>query len=188
MAITSMITPATRLLSLGKAVNTMSVMGLKARLAGTVALEEGGEGAVDDLLDFTITWQKPAADAAAGDLTADLVVWVNPFSFPVKVMAGRYTANSGALVANDTNNVTINIKTDDGLPAGPAPVTALSYQNTVANGGLLVNDSKAFPVWTPGNAVVPPGGGVWVGVAKAGTGVILPSGVITLRLRKTGPG
>lgn len=165
----------------------MSIMGMKARLAGTVALEEGGEGAVDDLLDFTATWQKAAADAAAGDATADFVVWVNPFTFPVKVMAGRYTPNSGAIVANDTNNATINIKTDDGAAAGPAPAVVLNYQSTIANGGVLQNDSKAFLNWTANAAVVPPGGGVWVGIAKTGTGVIVPAGVITLRLRKSGP-
>lgn len=165
----------------------MSLMGLKARLAGTVALEEGGEPAVDDLFDFTITANKAADDSLPADLTADMQIWTNPYSFPVKVMGGRYAPVTGNIVGNDTNTATINVKTDDGLPAGPAPATVLSMTFPATTGGVLQNDSKPFGTWTANNSVVPPGGGVFLNITKAGTGLVIRAGVFTLRLRKSGP-
>lgn len=164
----------------------MGIMGLKARLAGTVALEEGGEAAVDDLLDFTITAFKAADDALPADVTPDTQIWSNPYTFPVKVMAGRYAPTSGNITGNDTNSANLLIKTDDGLPAGPAPATVLSMSFPAA-GGVLQNDSKAFGTWTAANSVVPPGGGVFLASTKIGTGLVLRAGVFTLRLRKSGP-
>jgi hypothetical protein len=160
-------------------------MGLRARLGGSVALEEGGESAVDDLLDFAITTVKAADDSLPADLIPDTQIWTNPFSFPVKVMGGRYAPVTGNITGNDTNSATINIKTDDGAPAGPAPATVLSMTFPAA-GGVLQNDSKAFGTWTAANSVVPPGGGVFLNSTKIGTGLVLRAGIITLRMRKIG--
>jgi hypothetical protein len=162
----------------------MSITTVKARIAGSTTIDDGGEPAVHDLTDFHVTFAKATDDALPADVIADTLIWTNPFSFPVQVISGRYAPTSGDIVANNTNNATLQIKTDDGAPGGAAPAVALSYATNVSNGGVLQNDSKAFPFWVAAASMVPPGGGVWFAAAKTGTGVVVRAGLVSLRLRK----
>lgn len=162
----------------------MSNTSAKARLAGANTLDDGGEPAIHDLTDFHVTYFKATDDALPADATPDTLIWMNPYSFPVQVVSGRYVPTSGDIVFNATNFFSFSIKTDDGLPGGAIPIATLFYSNGLAANATLQNDSKPFTGWQPTNSIVPPGGGVYYAVNKGGTGAVFRAGLISLRLRR----
>jgi hypothetical protein len=54
---------------------------VKMKLAGTVALDEGGEATINGLTDIVFTYVKSTADSMATDATAAVLAFVNPFDF-----------------------------------------------------------------------------------------------------------
>jgi hypothetical protein len=160
----------------------MGLNNIKMKLAGTTGLEEGGEAAINQLTDLLVSFQKAADDAMAADATADAVQWTNPFDFPVYVVGARYTATTGGITANATNNATVALKTNDGV--GGATATALAFTTDVAFGNVSQNQSKAFTTLTPANARIPAGGNLWLNIAKGGSGVVVRAGRFDVRLRR----
>lgn len=133
--------------------------------------------------DFTVPFFKAAADGAAGTLTADTIIWTNPYDFNVVVVAGRLVGQGAGIVADAANIATINIKTDNG--AGGATAIALAWSSLTTDGGTLVsNVPKPFTVWTGANAVLVPGANLFFNIAKPGTGVIVPVSAYQIRLQK----
>ncbi len=143
----------------------------------------GGQPTIDEALAFYVPYAKTAADGAASTATADTpFLWTNPFSFPVYVVSGYMTTTGAGITADANNNATITIKTNDG--AGGATAIALSITTDVATGNFTANVSKAFTSVTIANTAVPPGGRLWINIAKGGTGVVVPVSDFTVKLYK----
>jgi hypothetical protein len=159
----------------------MGLTSLKASMGGAFANDNGGENAINQLTDIFVPAAKAADDAMASTTTADFVIWTNPFDFNVVVVAGRYTP-ANTITGDNTNNAVITAKTNDGGVATPA--AALSMTTDVATGNFAANQPKAFTTLTPANAVIPPGGNLWLGIAKGGSGVIVRNGIFNFRLRR----
>lgn len=155
----------------------------KRALAGNAAMQRGELPTIDEAL--AVAWQylKTAADGAASTATADVVIWTNPFNVPVYVAAAKMTGIAAGIVTDETDYVTITLKTNDG--AGGATAIALTLATNAAGGGALTsNQSKAFPTLTKANALIPVGGQLWLNIAKAGAGKVVPISIIAVKLFK----
>ncbi len=160
---------------------------IQAKIAGTLGLDEGGETAVANLFAFSERVTHASAENAATNV-ANTKVFVNPYAYPLRVMAANYNPTGAGLTADNTNNATINILTDDG--AGGTPVAALTAVTTLntsvtgATGNWAQNVSENFAVSNAAAQAVPVGGVVWFNVVKAGTGVDIPAGELTVLFGK----
>jgi hypothetical protein len=162
----------------------MSNLGdFKKSLAGGPALQRGELGTVDEAL--AVGWQylKTAADGAANTATADVPIWTNPFAVPVYVAAAKITPIGAGVVTDEADYATLTLKTNDG--AGSATAIALTLATNAAGGGALTsNQSKAFPTLTKANALIPVGGQLWLNIAKAGAGKVIPISQIAVKFFK----
>ena len=156
---------------------------LQKSMAGAQASPYGGGPTVAQLVDFHERFDKLAQDAAAATATADTLLWTNPYDFTVYIVGGRFTPTGGAIVADNANFATIAIKTNDGI--GGATAVGLSITTAITDSGnFTANQPKAFTLLTSAGAAIPPGGGLWLNIAKSGTGVQLPISLINIRLRR----
>lgn len=163
---------------------------LLKRLAGSFAQQEAADNSlkVEDtigaLFDFQVQFQKAAADGMASTATADTKFWTNPYTFPLQIVAASFNADAG-LTADNANNASITVKADDG--AGGATVALATWLTAIANGtGNIVAQIAKAATSLNNNATVSiaPGASLFFNIAKNGTGVVVPSGVFTLRIRK----
>jgi hypothetical protein len=160
----------------------MGLTNLKARLGGTVGNDEGAENVINQLTDLIVQASKAADDGGAANATADTLLWTNPFDFSVVMVSARYTPTTGAITGDNTNNAVITLKSNDG--AGGSTAVGLSITTDVATGNFSTNQSKAFTSQTPAGAVIPAGGGLWLNIAKGGSGVVVRAGLLNVRLRR----
>lgn len=160
-------------------------------LAGTAGLGRDnaplfpGQSApvVHQAFDISVPFFKAAADGAAASVTADTIIYTNPYDFPLVVVAGRLVGQGAGIVQDAANFATVNIKTDNG--AGGATAIALAWSSLTTDGGTLVsNVPKPFTVWTGANAVLLPGANLFIAIAKSGTGVVVPISAYQIRLQK----
>jgi len=124
-----------------------------------------------------------AADGAAGTATADTIIFNNPYDFTLYVQSAKIVATAGTLTADNTNFATITIKTDNA--AAGATGIALTLTTTIADSGnwaALI--AKNFTVVTGANIALLPGANLFINIAKAGAGVIVPASITTVRLRR----
>jgi hypothetical protein len=155
---------------------------------GLASLVQSAAGApmpvVHQLTDLFFNFVKAAADGAAATATADTLFWTNPYDFTVYVVSAKAVMTGAALTNDAANNAAISLKTNDG--AGGATAIAATLNTTVAAHGatLLQNQSVAFEVITAANIAIPPGGGLWLNIAKNGTGVVVPVSNYTVRLQR----
>lgn len=147
--------------------------GLAKKALSSQITQLGGLATQDDLTAVYAQYYKAAADAMASTTTADTVIWVNPYPYPLYVDSGRIVGVAAGIATDETDYVTITIKTNDG--AGGSTAIALTYASNAAGGGALTsNQSKAFPTLTRANITVPVGGQLWINIAKAGAGKVVP--------------
>lgn len=156
---------------------------LKKRIGGDIALDIGGTDAVDQLSDIAVSWTKAADDSLAADATANTKVWTNPFDFPLEVMGLKYSAG-GTITAHDTNYATLSAKTDNAAAGSPVAALDMATKITAGTGDIAAEISKAHTTRTAANCTVPVGGNLFVAIAKAGTGVVVRAGVVTVRLKR----
>ena len=156
---------------------------LKKRLGGTDALDLGGGDTVDQLSDTHVRWTKAADDTLAADATANTKVWTNPYDFPLEVMGLKYSAG-GTITAHDTNYATLSVKTDDAAAGTPVAALDMATKITGGTGNVAAEISEAHTTRTAANCTVPVGGNLYVAIAKAGSGVVVRAGVVTVRLKR----
>lgn len=116
-----------------------------------------------------------AVDAAASTTLAELVIERVPSASTV---IGVYFAPSAALTADDTNYATLTVSQRDGIGGAAASVAAKTTKITGGSG-----DWTAFvPVslGTLTNASLIAGSVLTLTIAKAGTGVAIPSGTLVV--------
>jgi len=160
-----------------------------------------GEELAYDATDIFATFQKPAADAMATDATAATKgnavngitgSFTNCFDFDLMVVGFSISPNA-ALTSNDTTFATVNVLVDDA--ADGAPVAALSLATTttapgsgtwatdiVVKNDILLNGTRGVAATT--GQRLRPGANLFISIAKASTGVIVPICTITVRLRR----
>lgn len=139
---------------------------------------------VNQALDVNFQFTKAAADGAAATATADTLVYTNPYDFPLYVVSAKGVMTGAALANDANNNAAISFKTNDG--AGGATAIAATLNTTVAAHGATLpqNQSVNFDVINAANIAIPPGGGLWFNITKAGTGVVVPVSNYVVRLQK----
>ena len=151
--------------------------------AGSTASPYGGGPTVAQAYDFHERFDKLAADGMASSATADTLLWTNPYDFTVYMVGARITTTGAGITADNTNFATIALKSNDG--AGGATATGLSITTAITDSGNLAqNQSKAFTLVTSAGAAIPPGGGLWLNIAKAAAGVVVPVSIINVRFRR----
>lgn len=152
-------------------------------MVGSTCSPYGGAPTVAQLFDETLFFTKAADDGMVGTATADTLFWSNPFDFPVFMVSARYTPTTGGIVADNANFATIALKSNDG--AGGATATGLSMATTITDSNTLSqNQSKQLTLATSAGQTIPAGGGLWLNIAKSGTGVIVRAGIFAVRLRR----
>lgn len=154
---------------------------IKAKLGGTLALEDGGEDTIHDLTDIIAQYEKASADGMASTTTADTLIWCNPYEFSLKVVRAIIVSAS-TLTASDTNYATITVKTDDG--ANGTPATAATWETTTTGTGSWAADTAEAATITAANSTLVSGGCLHLNIAKAGSGVVVPASRILIVLRK----
>ncbi len=143
----------------------------------------GGLPTIDQALDFQVQYLKAAADGAASTATADTLIWVNPFDFPVYVVSA-YAATASTLTADNTNFATLTLKTSDALAAGATAVALTMTTAITDSGNWAANVPEPYTSRTIANVAIPAGGGLWFNIAKSGTGVVVPISQYVVRLSK----
>ncbi len=148
---------------------------LKKVLAGGPANQLGGITTVNQMISVQAPgYSKTSADAMASTTTANTQIpFVNNFGFPIKLTAAYAVAVGGTLTADDTNYATITIKFDDGAAGTPA-VAATWATTTTGTGNWAVGVREAATL-TAANCVLPDSGVAWFNIAKAGSGVVVPT-------------
>lgn len=124
-----------------------------------------------------VEWFKDEDDAAASTATAERTIY--RAKNDVALTAARYTPN--AAVAADASN-TVQITIDKRPVAGyGTPVLAADYDSTTGqNGAMTAFTPAAFDMGSVANRTLVSGDTLTVEIAKSGTGVILPAGVLDL--------
>jgi hypothetical protein len=163
---------------------------LLKRLGGSFAQQEAAdnslkvEDTIGSLFDFQVQFQKAADDAMASTATADTKFWTNPYTFPVQVFAASYNAD-GTITADDTNFATVTVKADDGAAGATVAVATWLTKITAGTGNIAAQVAKAATTLNASTIVsVAPGASLFFNIAKSGSGVVVRSGIFTLRMRK----
>ena len=157
-----------------------NIADLQNAVAGTIALDRGGEATVNQLFDIIVTLEKAAVDGAAGDAT-NRNAWRNLLGCTVQLMEAQYVPDA-ALTAHDTNYATVSV-----LKGASAAVTTSAAAKTtvVANGNWVADTPVTITLSaTLANLQIADDEIVALDIAKAGTGVAVPAGVLVLRLRR----
>lgn len=158
-------------------------LGLAKKALSASVTQLGGLTTIDQGLAVDVQYNKTAADGMASTTTSDTLFWVNPYSFPVYVAAGYAVGLGTGITGDNTDYVTITIKTNDG--AGGSTAVALTLTSQLTDGGSWTsNQSKAFTTLTKANTAVPAGGGLWFNIAKGGAGKVVPISTYCIRLLK----
>ena len=118
---------------------------------------------------------KVAADGAAGTATSETAF--HRMTRPGKVLAVFFTP-SAALTADNTNYATFDVKQRDG--AGGGALAIASQPTTVAGGSLTAFVHKSLDTTALTNTTLAAGAVLTFGIAKTGTGVVVPADVLTV--------
>jgi hypothetical protein len=159
---------------------------VQKKLAGDLALDEGGIDVIQKLFSTVATYKKAAVDTTLLE-TYSLKVWSNPYSTPVRIARAVYNPDA-TLTANTSNYATITLDVDDGANGTPVAAKTLTT-STVAGGGTgnFVADTQVL--WpasgdTASALTVAAGANIFLTVAKAGAGILVPAGVLEIVLYK----
>jgi hypothetical protein len=170
------------------------------KIGGELAQDEGGVGTANRLFDFAVSFQKPAADGAAGTATASTKgngvngingSFSNPFDFDLAVVGFLISPNA-ALVADNANYATIAVETDDAADGAPAAALSVTTQVAAPGSNTWATDvCQRVDLSTVGTKGVlgtaqrlRPGANLFLSIAKTGTGVVVPICNITVLLRR----
>lgn len=135
-----------------------------------------------------VVWPLLAAQAMAADV-ADVCIWRTPAAGTGNatgtwdVKSVRYSPQSGGLTANDTNYATISISHNDDAGGSLTAVASVTTQITGGSGNWTANRSVNIPAAT--NPSIPAGKALHFVIAKTGSGVVVPSGIVFLELEET---
>jgi hypothetical protein len=149
---------------------------LQDKIAGTSALDLGGQATVNKMFDigYSVTL---AASIASGTVAATHL-WSNPFDFPVLMTSVE--VNPGAAVAFDaTNFAVLAITVDDG--AATTAVAAGSFMTNAVNWASKIDLAATLNL---ANCVVAAGANVFYTLTKNGAGVVTPSTALKARFRR----
>jgi len=163
----------------------MSTLGdFKHGLAGLVQSASGApQPVINQFSDVFVQYLKAAADGSAAATTADTLFYSNPYDFTMYVVSGQFVGTGAGITADNTNFATLAVKTNNGV--GGATATALTLTTAITDSGnISQNQPKAFTLVTAANVALPPGGGLWLNIAKAAAGVVVPVGYFMVRLQK----
>lgn len=119
-----------------------------------------------------LSWPKVAADAAAADATAEVIVHRVRKAGTLATLA--YEPASGGVVASDTHYATLTVRKRDGA-GGNAAVIATLVTN-LAGGNWTQWVHKAFA--SLANTALVAGDLITLQIEKAGDGVAIPSGLL----------
>lgn len=159
-----------------------NISDVKAKLGGTVALDEGGEQTLHDMTDVLLFFSKPAADSMAADTTsATAAPCFNGYDFSLRVV-GVTLFSASALTAHADNYATITVLKDDAANGTPAAFATLDTDSD--SGGSWVADTSKTMTITAANAVLAPGAKIHYAIAKAGSGVVVPITHFAVRCRR----
>lgn len=162
-------------------------LGLQGGVFDAVASSQAGAAdCANAMFETEINWIKTADDASAAAATAEFVLGTLPRRCMVVDL--KYVSNDATgLTANAANYATITLSSRNGA-GGNALTLGTTNTTPTANGGTgnwsqwntVTLNVAAFD---PTNAVIPLGGMATVTVAKQGSGVIVPAGTLTMRVR-----
>lgn len=161
-----------------------NLLDVQMKLAGTVGLDEGGIDTIRQLFSKVAVYKKAAVDTTLLETYA-IKVWTNPFTTSVRIARAVYNPDA-TLTANTSNYATIYLKTDDA--ANGTPATAASFTtSTVAGGGsgnFVADTQVVFPAagLVAAELDIAPGANLFLEVAKAGAGILVPAGVLEVVL------
>lgn len=154
---------------------------IRPRLAGSLAGDVGSlssdEWAARALLDFPgESIVKAAADSMATDATALTKVWSNPFPFPIWLQDVIITPGA-TLTANDTNNASVLLLTDNGADGTPAAAATWLTATTASSGtGNWATDIAVRPSsYTAAQRTLVAGACLFWQITKASAGVVVPA-------------
>lgn len=163
-------------------------------IASSASGSGAGEDAINGLTDLLFIFEKSAADGMAGTATADTKFASNPFEFDLDIV-GLGVMPAGALIANDANFATVQIKTDDG--AGGATAVALSLATTTTgpgSGNWVANVIQNVTIPTINAATKGTqtaasrrwraGSSLYLAITKTAAGVVVPITEFVVRARR----
>lgn len=154
-----------------------------------------------DLCDIFTAFQKTAADGMAATATAATKgngvngitgSFTNPYDFDLMVVGFTISPNA-ALASDPANFATIGVETDDAAGAASVPAMTLATTTALPGSGNWVTNVpqivNGFPATTKGAFTASafrlrPGANLFISIAKAGAGVVVPIFTITVRLRR----
>jgi hypothetical protein len=132
-----------------------------------------------------------AIDAAANTVTASTWMYTNDTPYPMYILSASYVSPAGTVTADNTNFATFVIRTDNGAAGAPADAAQRSTTIAAPGTGNIAAAIKADIITsgtiTAANStarVLPPGGNLWYGITKGGTGFQVPAGSINVVLAK----
>lgn len=154
---------------------------------GTVVLPSALTGltppVVNQAFDAYFRFDKIAADGTAATTTADTLFFTNPYDFTLYLTAASITCTGAGITGDATNNAVVTLKTSNGVVVTTA-IAATLTTNLTDSGTITQNIGKNFVNFTAANIAIPANGGLWLNIAKNGTGVVVPVSFINARLRR----
>jgi hypothetical protein len=132
-----------------------------------------------------------AADGAASTATTNTFMFCNETPYPMYVLSASYVSPAGTITASATDYATISVLTDNGAAGTPAAAgqrsTTIAAPGTGNVAAAIKADILTAGTITAANStarVLVAGGILWFAIAKAGSGVVVPAGTITVTLAK----
>lgn len=156
------------------------------------AVCSGQPGALDvaqSMLENDLEYVKIANDGAAATATAEFVM--GTVARRAQLVSVAFVPNDATgLTASDTNYASLIVQSRDGL-GGAAKVLATVKTQTSPTGGTgnwtqwnsIAVPAAAVQPFDPTNFVIPAGGLLTFQITKTGTGVVVPVGTFTARIR-----
>ena len=151
------------------------VVDLLRQLLGFSSSNSEAKEFSERIVEHVYTFKKAAADGMASTATAETLLDECTIRHPGKVVALRFTP-AAALTADASNNAVITVQRRPASAPG-TPATVLAYTTNVAGGNWTAWLAKDFlgattPIDVLKDDVLT------VTIAKGGTGVVVPAGVL----------
>jgi len=131
--------------------------------------------------DLLFHWHKNADDGAAATATDELLVGRLPTNMPCRMIEAHYTPDA-ALTADASNYASLLL--DTAANGGTRTNRSTLTTEVTGTGDWVAFTAEAFSLGT-WNGHLDAGDIITFEITKAGTGVVVPSGVLTIHLRPT---
>lgn len=150
----------------------------EAGVAGTVGATDP-IGEVAKIHSYTVSFSKASDDAMASTTTSETYTGIY-IPYKCRLKSVTYSATTGGITADNTNYATVTVSKRDSAAANLTTIATLT--TTITSSGNITQGAGKACVVTGSAVIITAGSTITFSIAKAGSGVVVRAGTVTLEL------